>query len=181
METPNHTSQWSVTTGIVLRTYPLTETSLIVRWITPDFGRISTVAKGARRPKSNFFGKLDLFFLANMSFRPSRSSELHTLREVTVCDTHSFLRIDLVRLELAAKAAALLEKHTETGTPLPGFYILLRDYLTSLKNDAGFIPCATAFKVKFLMERMFLLRVWWRNWVKLFILNALVGGFEASV
>ena len=38
-------------TGIILRTRPLTETSVIVNWLTPDCGRISTVAKGARRPK----------------------------------------------------------------------------------------------------------------------------------
>ena len=31
-------------TGLILRTLPLTETSLIVRWLTPDFGRIATVA-----------------------------------------------------------------------------------------------------------------------------------------
>ena len=41
-------------TGMILRTRPLTETSLIVHWLTPDFGRIATVAKGARRPKSPF-------------------------------------------------------------------------------------------------------------------------------
>ena len=40
------------TSGLVLRTRPLTETSLIVQWLTPDFGRLSTVAKGARRSKS---------------------------------------------------------------------------------------------------------------------------------
>ena len=34
---------------MILRTRPLTETSLIVHWLTRDFGRISTVAKGARR------------------------------------------------------------------------------------------------------------------------------------
>ena len=48
--------------GIILRTRPLTETSLIVHWLTADHGRLSTVAKGAKRPKSPFRGKLDLFF-----------------------------------------------------------------------------------------------------------------------
>jgi hypothetical protein len=48
------------TGGIILRTRPLTETSLIVHWLTPEFGRMATVAKGARRAKSPFRGKLDL-------------------------------------------------------------------------------------------------------------------------
>ena len=59
-------------TGIILRTRPLTETSLIVHWLTPNFGRIATVAKGARRPKSPFAGKLDLFYVADFSFSRSR-------------------------------------------------------------------------------------------------------------
>ena len=43
-------------TGLVLRTRPLTETSLIVLWLTREAGRLATVAKGARRPKSPFRG-----------------------------------------------------------------------------------------------------------------------------
>ena len=42
------------TTGLVLRTRPLTETSLIVHWLTREFGRLATVAKGARRPNHPF-------------------------------------------------------------------------------------------------------------------------------
>jgi DNA repair protein RecO (recombination protein O) len=70
--------------GLVLRVYPLTETSLIVHWLTRDQGRLATVAKGARRPKSPFRGKLDLFYMADFSFGRSRRSELHTLREVSL-------------------------------------------------------------------------------------------------
>src|SRR5512140_2560249 len=112
-------------TGLVLRTRPLTETSLIVQWLTPELGRLATVAKGARRPKSVFRGKLDLFYLADFSFSRSRRSELHTLREVTVRDTHSVLRTDLDSLQQAAYCAALVELATETETPLPAVFELL--------------------------------------------------------
>ena len=61
--------------GLILRTRPLTDTSLIVQWLTPALGRISTVAKGARRPKSLFTGKLDLYYEAAFSFQRSRRSE----------------------------------------------------------------------------------------------------------
>ncbi|SVC52518.1 uncharacterized protein METZ01_LOCUS305372, partial [marine metagenome] len=43
---------------MVLRVFPLTETSLVVHWLSPEAGRIGTVAKGARRAKSPFRGKL---------------------------------------------------------------------------------------------------------------------------
>src|SRR5438132_10015508 len=107
-------------TGLVLRTRPLTETSLIVQWLTPILGRIATVAKGARRTKSPFRGKLDLFYLAEFSFQRSRRSELHTLREASVQDFHAALRQNVTYLQQTAYFVQLLELSTETETPLPG-------------------------------------------------------------
>src|SRR5271154_3765098 len=100
-------------TGIVLRTRPLTETSLIVQWLTPNFGRIATVAKGARRHKSPFLGKLDLFYVADFSFSRSRSSDLHNLREASLRETHGALREDILKLQQAAYAANFIAQATE--------------------------------------------------------------------
>jgi DNA repair protein RecO (recombination protein O) len=118
--------------GIILRTRPLTETSLIVHWLTPDLGRIATVAKGARRPKSPFAGKLDLFYAADFSFSRSRRSELHALREVSLRETHGAIREELARLQQAGYAAAFIEQATETETPLPEVFELLRAFLAHL-------------------------------------------------
>src|SRR6202012_3945560 len=96
------------TNGLILRTRPLTETSLIVHWLTPDLGRLATVAKGARRPKSPFAGKLDLFYAADFSFNRSRRSELHTLREASVKEMHGAIRQDFVKLQQAGYAAAFI-------------------------------------------------------------------------
>src|SRR5665647_1159565 len=112
-------------TGIILRTRPLTETSLIVNWLTPDLGRLSTVAKGARRPKSPFRGKLDLFYEGEFSFQRSRRSELHTLREVSLRETHATLRQEMGWLQQASYCAALIEQATERETPLPSIHELM--------------------------------------------------------
>jgi DNA repair protein RecO (recombination protein O) len=118
--------------GLILRTRPLTETSLIIHWLTPDFGRIATVAKGARRAKSPFAGKLDLFYAADFSFTRSRRSELHTLREVNLRETHGAIRQDMMKLQQAGYAAAFIEQATETDTPLPEIFELTRDFLKQL-------------------------------------------------
>ena len=122
-------------TGLILRTRPLTETSLIVNWLTPEFGRLSTVAKGARRPKSPFLGKLDLFYEADFSFTRSRRSELHTLREVGLRETRSAFRRELGYLQQASYAVALIEQTTETETPVPEVFELVRDFLNHLPNQ----------------------------------------------
>src|ERR1039457_7049546 len=109
-------------TGLILRTRLLTETSLIVHWLTPNFGRIATVAKGARRPKSPFLGKLDLFYVADLSFNRSRHSDLHVLREVSLREMHGALREDILKLRQAAYAAAFIGQATESETPLPAVF-----------------------------------------------------------
>ena len=139
-------------TGLILRTRPLTETSLIVQWLTPDCGRIATVARGARRAKSAFRGKLDLFYLADFSFARSCRSDLHTLREVSLRETHSALRREIELLQQAAYGAALLEQTTETETPLPGAFELLREFLQQLPLPPLTARTVFAFELKLLRE-----------------------------
>ena len=139
-------------TGIILRTRPLTETSVIVNWLTPDCGRISTVAKGARRPKSPFAGKLDLFYLAEFSFTRSQRSELHALREVKLKSLNSSLREDMGWLQHAAYCTRLIEQATETDTPLPAIYHLLHGVLENIPNHPAQPQTIFAFELKFLHE-----------------------------
>ncbi len=137
-------------TGLILRIRPLTESSLIVLWLTPDLGRVATVAKGARRPKSSFRGKLDLFFLADFSFQRSRKSELHNLREVVLRETNENLRKEIAYLQQTSYCAALIEQTTETETPLPTIFQLMSDFLTHLPHRAPQPLTVFAFEIKLL-------------------------------
>ena len=139
-------------TGIILRTRPLTETSLIVNWLTAAQGRISTVAKGARRPKSPFAGKLDLFYEAEFSFTRSRRSDLHALREMNLQETHAPLRREMGWLQQASYAAALIEQSTERDTPLPAIHALLHGLLTYLPLQPPQPRTVYAFELKLLEE-----------------------------
>lgn len=138
------------TSGIILRTRLLTETSLIVHWLTPDLGRVATVAKGARRPKSVFRGKLDLFYFADFSFSRSAKSELHNLREVVLRETHEELRKDYQRLQQASYAVALIEQTTETETPLPEVFELMSTVLRELVSSPLSPTNIFAFELKLL-------------------------------
>jgi len=137
-------------TGLILRTRRLTETSLIVHWLTPELGRLATVAKGALRPKSPFRGKLDLFYQADFSFSRSRRSDLHTLREVGLRQTHPLLRRDLAQLRAAAYAARWIELATETETPLPEVFALMRNLLELLDTKPAAASVVFAFELALL-------------------------------
>lgn len=113
------------TEAILLRRSRLTETSLIVTWASPELGVIRTVAKGALRPGSPFRGRLDLFFSAGVVLARSRRSDLHQLREVSVCRARHGLARDYLRLQLASYYGALVEAVTEPEAPLEGLWPLL--------------------------------------------------------
>ena len=113
-------------------------------------GRIGTVAKGARRPKSAFQGKLDLFHVAEFSFRRSRRSELHTLREGALKETFPKLRTDVELLDCLARATRLITRATEEQTPLPGEYALLLELVRRLNDGGAGVFWRTVFEVKLL-------------------------------
>jgi DNA repair protein RecO (recombination protein O) len=138
--------------GLVLRTRRLTETSLIVHWLTPNLGRVATVAKGALRAKSPFRGKLDLFYLEDFSFVRSRRSELHTLREVSIRETFPAIRREMGRVQQASYAAALVEQVTESETPLPEIFELVQSFLKTLGDTTPQPHLVFAFELKLLAE-----------------------------
>jgi DNA repair protein RecO (recombination protein O) len=138
--------------GIILRTRRFTETSLIVQWLTPDCGRLSTLGKGALRPKSPFRGKLDLFYEADFSFARSRRSDLHVLREVRLRETHAALRREMASLKQASYGAALIEQTTEKETPLPAVFELMRGFLGAITAAAPQPQTVLAFDLKLLNE-----------------------------
>ncbi len=136
--------------GIVVRVRPLTETSLIVHWITGEMGRVATVAKGARRPKSPYPGKLDLFFSADFSYKTALRGELHTLLEVSVTDTHPKLRMDYSALRIAAYGAAFIEQMTEADTPLPEIFDLFNGLIDHLSTGPTQPRLVYAFELRLL-------------------------------
>jgi DNA repair protein RecO (recombination protein O) len=138
--------------GIVLRTRPLTDTSLIVNWLTPDHGRLSTVAKGARGPKSPFRGQLDLFYLCDFSFVRSKRSDLHTLREAKALETHADLRRDLAYVHQLSYCAKLIEQTTEAQTPLQKMFEDFSALATELPKQPPASQTIFAFEIKLLNE-----------------------------
>ena len=122
--------------GYIIRTHRLSDTSLIVEWLTQTQGRVATVARGALRKKSPFLGKLDLLFWATLSYRPSQRSDLHQLKEVSLLSTPTRVRRSIHRLNQIAYFIDLIRRTTETDSPLPEIYALFHDAMTMAEAQA---------------------------------------------
>jgi DNA repair protein RecO (recombination protein O) len=114
------------TAAILLRKRKLSDTSLIISWCTHSLGCIQTVAKGARRAKSPFAGKLDLFFETEIQIARSRKSELHTLREVSLTNPFGGIRESYPRMQAASYFVELIELCTESDHDEPELFALLQ-------------------------------------------------------
>ena len=87
-----------------------------------------------------------------LRFARSRKSELHTLREVMLRETHSALRENLGWLQQASYFTTLVEQTTETETPLPQVFQLVREALRQLTTAAPTPRTVFAFELKLLEE-----------------------------
>jgi DNA repair protein RecO (recombination protein O) len=91
-------------TGIVLRTIKLGEADRIVSLVTEGRGKVRAVAKGVRKTKSRFGGRLEP--LTHVAFQCYEGRNLDTVTQVESIEAFRVVREDLDRL---ARATALLE------------------------------------------------------------------------
>jgi DNA repair protein RecO (recombination protein O) len=123
------------TAAILLRKRKLSDTSLIVSWCTESLGCIQTVARGARRAKSPFAGKLDLFFEAEIQITRSKKSNLHTLTEVVLKNPFGGIRENYRRTQAASYFVELIEICTESDHHEPNLFALLQRAFNYLSTN----------------------------------------------
>lgn len=121
-------------TGIVLKTYPLGETGLIVVWSTADHGIIRTAARTALKPGGDFFGRLDLFFEAELLWETAKTGDLDHLKSVSLLNPRLALRNSFPKLRLAGYMTKLLLATVESRTPIPEIHLMLHRALNYLET-----------------------------------------------
>jgi DNA repair protein RecO (recombination protein O) len=136
------------TAAILLRKRKLSDTSLIVSWCTESLGCIQTAAKGARRAKSPFAGKLDLFFEAEIQIARSRKSNLHTLTEVALRNPFGGIRKNHLRTQTAAYFVELIEICTESDHHEPELFALLRRAFGFLNENDPSLRAVSHFETE---------------------------------
>ncbi len=120
------------TEGIVLRSRPFSRTSRMVTWLTPDFGRVTTVIKGACRPKSFFLGQTDLGYRCELLFYRREHAGAHIAREVSPLDCREALRGNWRASVAASYVCWLLSQVTEPMLASAELYGLLDRVLNTI-------------------------------------------------
>ncbi len=124
------------TEAILLRLVEFSETSLIVTLYTRDLGRISAIAKGARRPKSAFEGSLDLLSVCRIVVISKANDSLDILTEAKLQRRFRAAGRNLIRLYCGYYLAELLRLWTDDGSPNPELYELSLQTIGAIDGDA---------------------------------------------
>ncbi|HEY2282381.1 MAG TPA: DNA repair protein RecO [Solirubrobacteraceae bacterium] len=141
------------TEAIVLRSLRYGEADRILHVYTPRRGRVSAIAKGVRRARSRFGGRLEPFFRLQLDLHEGRG-ELLTVTGAQTVEAYPRLRSDARALDAAARACDAVGRLFETGEPHPNVFNLLCRRLSLLDTGVGAASGrsdALAFRLKLML------------------------------
>jgi DNA repair protein RecO (recombination protein O) len=140
------------TPGVVLRSMRYGEADRILHLYTPQRGKVGAIAKGVRRARSRFGGRLEPFFRLNLVLHEGRS-ELLTVTAAETVAGYPRLREDAEALDTAARACDAVSRLFDTSEPHPGVYNLLCNELALLDAQPARAGHANqlAFRLKLLL------------------------------
>jgi len=139
------------TEAVVLRSIRYGEADRILHLYSKTRGRIGAIAKGARKPKSRFGGRLEPFFRLDLMLHEGRS-DLLTVTSVSTLDGYPRLRSSGPALNAGARACDAVLRLLDSAEPNPHAYNLLCRYLAMLDDPeaerAAGLEGALAFRLK---------------------------------
>lgn len=138
------------TEAIVLRWYPVSETSRVVSWLTPDHGRLATLLKGALRPHSAFLGQYDLFQTCELLYYARPHEGLMITREVCPLRSRSRLRTDWRACGVASYLCGLVGRITPPEAAQAELFHLLNEALDELAGEGASAPLLFWFELRLL-------------------------------
>jgi len=139
------------TEAIVLRSIRYSEADRILHLYTAKRGRVGAIAKGARRPKSRFGGRLEPFFRLDLLLHEGRG-ELLTVTQANTVDGYPHLRSSGPGLSAGARACDAVLRLLDSAEPNPPAYNLLCRYLALLDESSGDAPASLATALSFRLK-----------------------------
>ncbi len=119
------------TPAIILKRRDMGEADRLVTLLTPTYGKIEAIAKGARKPTGSKTGHVELYTRADVLI--SKGREIDVLAQAELVEPFLPLREDLMRGAYASYIVELLDRFTYSGEgATPGLFVLLNDTLTRL-------------------------------------------------
>tara|TARA_B100000941_G_C28505938_1_gene557303 strand:- start:1465 stop:2208 length:744 start_codon:yes stop_codon:yes gene_type:complete len=116
--------------GIILKSIPFSESSIISRIYTPNLGKISTMAHGAKKNKKAII--LEPMNIIEFQINYKESKSLQILKEVSINKGFLEIRKNLSKIAFGLTMLEILDKTTRQLDPSPILYRLIYSSLYEL-------------------------------------------------
>ncbi len=123
---PKHSKKAS---AIVLSSLDYGESDRIITFYTNDFGKLTGIAKGARRSRKRFPNALELFSCSDILFSERNSGGLRLIESCHVTNHYSGIRSDLEKTLVASYFIDLTAQFTSESEKNQRLFQLLQDFL----------------------------------------------------
>jgi DNA repair protein RecO (recombination protein O) len=146
------------TEAVVLRSIRYGEADRVLHLYSSTRGRVGAIAKGSRRPRSRFGGRLEPFFRLDLVLHEGRG-ELATVTAASTLDGYPRLRESGPALDAAGRGCDAVLRLFDAAEANPAAYNVLCRYLAMLDgresvdgngsgNGAAGLGVALAFRLK---------------------------------
>jgi DNA repair protein RecO (recombination protein O) len=132
--------------GIVLRGYPFGEADRVVVLLSPNHGKIRTVAKGIRKTKSRFGGRLEPFTHVDLVLYEGRN--LDTITQVAVIEPFPRLRASLDAVVAAGTMVETADAVAQEDEASMRLFLLLHRGLRALEAGQIGADLITSYLLK---------------------------------
>ncbi len=136
----------------MLRRMDYGDWDVIVTFLSLNVGKISSIAKSAKKSTKRFGGVLELFSALDIVISYGRKKGLPVLQEAAIVHPFSKIRSDIHKTTYASYWAEIVYEWLEEGEKAADLYHLLFHVLNSL-NEGGVPEAALSilFQMRFLM------------------------------
>jgi len=136
--------------GVVLRLIPYGDADQVATLYTRDHGRITALARGARRSKRRFGAGLGQLVVSQLGLRPRTRGDLWTLESAQIVEDFTALAGDVGAFAHASYAVELLRELTPAEVPEPALLDLVIELHRSLAAGGPSPSVLRAFELALL-------------------------------
>jgi DNA repair protein RecO (recombination protein O) len=140
------------TKALVIRQADWSESSRVITWFTSDFGKLATIAKGAKRLKGPFEAALDLLAQCEVVILRKSSGGLDILTEAKLLKRFAPSPNSLGNLYAGYYLAELLDGLCEEDEPHPRLFDAAQRTLDSLESGGNLALIVAKFELDLLRD-----------------------------
>ena len=142
--------------GVILRVEPVRETSRLVVFLSRDYGKLVTLAKGVHRSEGRFVSPLDPMTLNRIVFYERPRTGLHLLTQCDLVDAFLPVRGALPAIASSFYMLELVDRVVQPGVGEAWLFSLLLESLQQLSRGVSPAILTRAFEIKLLARSGFM-------------------------